>query len=290
MFQQAVPVWETGASWEMNTRICLCASLDLRGSALRIATAYFYRVWVNGQFAGFGPARAAKGYARVDELPLNMWATGNDTVCIEVVGYVCRSLSTVYQPSFVCAEICRDNEVLCATGTEHDFEIYRDPWYVQRTERFSMQRHFGEIYDKRMERFDDAHRVTAERVPAPEYLPRRVPLPLYRTLHLNEAATTGTFDYYPDRRVRKNHYSGSDNPYWGRQNPVYWGVFAEDEIPYKPFRWVKKLDMHPVGHGASLPVRLTAGEYILLDFGQVETGFLRWQAQLEQECDVILAW
>jgi hypothetical protein len=48
MFQQAVPVWETGASWEMNTRICLCASLNLRGSALRIATAYFYRVWVNG--------------------------------------------------------------------------------------------------------------------------------------------------------------------------------------------------------------------------------------------------
>ncbi len=290
MFQQAVPVWAAGASWEMNTRICLCAAQDLRGSVLRITTAYFYRVWINGQFAGFGPARAAKGYARVDELPLSAWATGNDTICIEAVGYACRSLSTAYQPSFVCAEVCRGDEVLCATGTDRDFELYRDPWLVQRTERFSMQRHFGEIYDKRMERFGDDHRVTAERVPAPEYLPRRVPMPLYRTLELTEAASTGTFDYHADRRVRKNHYSGSDNPHWGRQNPVYWGVFAEEEIPHKPFRWVKKLDMQPTGHNAALPVRLTAGEYILLDFGQVETGFLRWQAQLEQECDVILAW
>ncbi|MBQ9083458.1 MAG: hypothetical protein IJY28_08170, partial [Clostridia bacterium] len=290
MFRKAIPVYARGTAQEMNTHVCLCTSQDLRGCVLRITAASFYRVWVNEKFAGFGPARAAGGYARVDELPMCAWATGNDMVCIEVAGYACRSLSTVYQPSFVCAEIIRGEEILCATGTDRDFVLYRDPWYVQHTERFSMQRHFGEITDKRANRFDEQNRTEAEPVPAPRWLPRRVPLPSYKRCTLYDAASVGRFCFDADRPCRRNRYSEPNNPHWGLRNPDHWGVFAEKTIPYKPFRWVQKQRMTPLRHSAALPVHLTAGEYVLMDFGRVETGFLCWQAQAGTECDVVLAW
>ena len=84
MFLKAIPVYAQGKAREKNTHIVLrAARTNLRQSALRIAAASFYRVWVNGRFVGFGPARAAGGYARVDRIDLSPYADGDDELIVE---------------------------------------------------------------------------------------------------------------------------------------------------------------------------------------------------------------
>ena len=67
MFKKAVPVFAKGKEWEKNTHIMLRAEVEsLRDCTLSLAAVSFYRLIVNGKFVAFGPARAAKGYARID--------------------------------------------------------------------------------------------------------------------------------------------------------------------------------------------------------------------------------
>ncbi len=147
MFLQAKPVFPVGKSCEKNVFVALRAETDgLHNTTLSVAAFYFYQVWVNGKFAAFGPARTAKGYARVDELALDSYARDvKNEILILVAGYYCRSLSTVHQPSFVQAELRRGDEVLLATG--RDFEAYLPKTRVQKVKRYSVQRHFHEAWD-----------------------------------------------------------------------------------------------------------------------------------------------
>ena len=117
MFQKAIPLWHDAG---LNTHLIFRAEGDFDRARLRIAAADFYKVYIDGAFLGYGPARTAKGYARVDEYSL----TACHEVRIEVAGYGCSSLSTVRQPSFCCAEIVRDGKILAATG--FDFACMRN--------------------------------------------------------------------------------------------------------------------------------------------------------------------
>ena len=68
MFRKAVPVWHNGG---LNTHLLFTVTLDdLTDTVLRIAAADFYALYVDGVFLGWGPARTAAGYARVDEYRL----------------------------------------------------------------------------------------------------------------------------------------------------------------------------------------------------------------------------
>ena len=70
MLQNAKPIWLSGRSTEMNTLAVFRTTLCKKGSAeLHVAAASYYRAFLDGRFLGYGPARAAKGYARVDILP-----------------------------------------------------------------------------------------------------------------------------------------------------------------------------------------------------------------------------
>ena len=149
MFQNALPIFPKGKEWEMNTHTVLTAALPtLKNTRIMIAVNSFYQLFINDTFVAFGPCRAAGGYARVDTVSLEPFhRDGENTIRIEAVGYACRSLSTVYSPSFVCAEIFRADESILWTGG--DFECYLSAFYVQKTERYSGQRHFTEVFDAR---------------------------------------------------------------------------------------------------------------------------------------------
>ncbi|MBQ7223957.1 MAG: hypothetical protein IJX06_00140 [Clostridia bacterium] len=89
----------------------LKARADFTGAKLYITANNFYRLCVDGKFVSFGPARTAKGYARVDIIDLSAFSEGEIT--IEVAGYACRSLFTVKASSFVTAKL-RKGSCLCA--------------------------------------------------------------------------------------------------------------------------------------------------------------------------------
>lgn len=51
----------------------------------------FYKVFLNGEFLYFGPARCARGYYRVDEIELP-FKKGKNHIAIETVNYYVNSL------------------------------------------------------------------------------------------------------------------------------------------------------------------------------------------------------
>ena len=175
MFQKACPVWIPNQTHQekLNTQLLFAAEVpSLKGTVLNLTAVDFYRLTVNGHFVGFGPACTAKGYARVDSYDLS--AYDNQTlyekddsvsgmirrrrpneICIEVAGYHCCSLSTARQDSFLAAELLDEaGTPILYTGGEYDGEgvyCFHNPRRARNIERYSVQRHFSEIWNEHVE-------------------------------------------------------------------------------------------------------------------------------------------
>ena len=105
MFNFAKPIFPKGKEKEMNAFASFRATVDsLEGAKLSLTAYTFYQLYVNGELVAFGPARTAKGYARVDVIDLDKYnKDGKNEIVVGVMGYNCRALSTVYQSSFFIA-------------------------------------------------------------------------------------------------------------------------------------------------------------------------------------------
>ena len=63
MLQKALPIWAKGYEKEWNTHVVFSTEGDFpKDTTLHLAGTAYYRVYLNGEFAGAGPARTAKGY------------------------------------------------------------------------------------------------------------------------------------------------------------------------------------------------------------------------------------
>ena len=233
MFKNAVPVFAKGISEEMNYTLVLRQEVDVLSDTKLLLTAFsFYKLSVNGKFVAFGPARTAKGYARVDEILLGDYnVKGKNVIVIEVVGFFCRSLSTVKQPSFVIAELRRGEEVLLYTGK--DFKGYRSSQKLQKVERYSLQRHFGEVWDHtERDIFNARYQVDLDIVNnGLSYLPRVAPYPIYPLITSEGFSSFGSFELDESKLLNMCNLAFKTDEHWGTYN--------EEEIPYKPYRWVQ---------------------------------------------------
>ncbi len=281
MFILAKPIFPKGKDKELN---CYAVFRTVLGkcpeAVLSIAAFSFYRVTVNGRFVGFGPARTAKGYARVDRLPIGRFADRDENeLLIEVSGYYCRSLSTAYQSSFVQAEVVCGDEVLAATG--RDFTCFLSRRRLQKTERYSVQRHFSEVWDLRCPLIRNEELVEIEEVAvSPNLLPRRAGYPSYREIALSEAASRGRLEQDPSLHVQKDFYSFPACEYWG--------TFAREEIKYHPYEWIQQHRQVKASIHAALPITLSAGEYAIFDMGRIETGFLTLTAAAAEDTELVI--
>lgn len=121
-FQRAESVWGEGRG-STNAYLRFSAAFDAakvqrtgEPPVLRIAAATVYRAKLNGAYVGYGPARTAEGWAKVDEWPLDDVREGRNEIEIDVAGYVCESYQYVIQPAFLRAEVVQDGKVLAATS------------------------------------------------------------------------------------------------------------------------------------------------------------------------------
>ena len=234
MFICAKPIYPAGMSRKKNTFALFRATVsDARGATLAVTARSFYQVWVNGKFVAFGPARTADGYARVDLLPINDFLTdGACEITVAVVGHFCRSLSTTLGESFVQAELVRDGEVLCATGD--DFDAFMPPVKVREAMRYSIQRHFMEVWDFRSVRelTCPEYRVSTEVTSdVPRTLPRRAPYAHTEDVLLGGAASGGTLVYDGELEYRTLYrYQINSNEYKdGRFHII--GEFIKENSP-----------------------------------------------------------
>jgi alpha-L-rhamnosidase len=151
-FEKAVPVWGKNLQYEKNITIGFRGVFeikDIRETSLKITGSSLYRIYLNGQFIGHGPARAAHGYYRVDSWELtDKLASGTNIIAIEAVGYNVNSYYLLDQPSFLQAEVVSGEDVLLATGEKRNgFLSTRIEERIQKVPRYSFQRPFIECYN-----------------------------------------------------------------------------------------------------------------------------------------------
>ena len=179
-FKKAVPVWAKELVSDRNIMLCFEAEIDYAGEQARvnIAADTLYRMYINGEFAFYGPQRCGRGWWRVDELDITAkLKKGRNTVCIQVVNYGVCSFQYIKQPGFLQAEITLDGKVAAATDINGDFRARRDLSKIQVIERFSYQRPFVEGWRLPAEYSDELQLISVEGI---RLCGRTAPLPQFR--------------------------------------------------------------------------------------------------------------
>ena len=173
-FKKASPVWITGEEKEMNVSLVMTAKVG-RDARLDITGHSLYQVYVNGELAAEGPARAGHGFYRVDTLDLRPLCTKDEnTVTVITAGYNVNSFYLLDEPSFVCAELYDGGAITAFTGGRgFTYERYTDR--VRRVQRYSFQRPFAEAYRLPAKR----EPVSVSRTADKRFIERGVPYPDY---------------------------------------------------------------------------------------------------------------
>ena len=150
-FLSAKPIWPEGRELEKNLSVGFRASFDRaaeQNAWIRITSSTLYRVFLNGEFIGHGPARGPHGFYRVDELDIRPKLKPRlNVVALEVAGYNANSYYLLNQPSFIQAEVVIDGQVVASTaGKGQSFESVILKERIQKVQRYSFQRPFSEVY------------------------------------------------------------------------------------------------------------------------------------------------
>ena len=284
MFKKAIPVFAEGQESALNYHLTLYGEVDsVKNTTLYISAFSFYRLFVNGRFVCMGPARTARGYARVDAIDLTAYGVdAKNTIEIQVSGYNCGALSTARQTSFVVCELrCGEDVILC---TGRDFDAYLDSRRIRSIERYSAQRHFGEIFKLENRDFRECSQKV-KLTPAsnsPSYLPRVVPMQTYELISAEGYASKGSFTFDESLPCRPMRSSFPIREEWGR--------FEENEVYSHPFRWVQQQRTDKISGRGEFPIELRAGEYVTVDMKQIECGFISWSGKAFEDSDVVIAY
>jgi alpha-L-rhamnosidase len=289
-FRAAKPVWPRGREKEMNLFVGFRAVFAARSDQdvyLRVAGATLYRIYLNGVFLAWGPARGPHSFFRLDSLPLGqLLAEGKNLLWVEVAGYNVNSYYVLDQPSFLQAEIVAGSSVLAATGAgSNQFVATVLTERLQKVQRYSFQRSFSEVYhlDGRLEAWRERIDASVPSVPAldcasfppPALIPRRVPFPVYAMRQPELITAQGTFRWAA--KGPKSLAEDHSVPYGAKISPTLLG-FPEQEltvIPYLELQRTESVDNLRVDEPylCDEPVRLRQNEFRILDFGINVVGF-----------------
>ncbi|MCU6707864.1 hypothetical protein M6D81_03990 [Paenibacillus sp. J5C_2022] len=297
-FKRAVPVWITGEARTMNVSAGFIYSFTRKQGSkyrLNLTGSTLFRVYVNGRFFHYGPARGPHGYARIDELVLDSELTeGMNKLAIEVAGYNCYSYYTLNIPSFLQAEVYEDDRLIGYSDVKGNFSAVRLTTRVQKAMRYSFQRTFTEIYH-----LDHAEplanwmtgEVTAleelENVAlAIDYLARELPIPHYDIRYAEHAIEYGAVD----KQERKGA-TYAEHRFIHQISDTITG-YPLDEIEERPFELVQDLEFKPVDRvkrdlaGGTMEQSLQEGQYVLLDMGLNLNGFIVSEVMAAQDSEV----
>lgn len=248
MFQKAKPIWIKNKRLAKNLQCGFRCDFYAQENAeyrLKITGATLYRVFLNGEFVGYGPARAGYGYIRCDEYLLSV-KEGLNKLSVEAAGYNCASFYTMQMKSFLCAEIYENGNVLWYTGKDFNglsLEKLRSMY----CHRYSYQRAYGEIWS-----FDNSCEITnwktADNLPYEDiicctaegrFIERGVSIPDFCIDNSAKYLESGQILHKPaDGPVMPRYIAKTSNCFDGflqddwKSNPIaeLYGIFAPDDI------------------------------------------------------------
>ena len=283
-FQTARPLWPEGHEREKNLTVAFRASFEAPAGEkvlLRAAGSTLYRIFLNGEFIGHGPARGPHGWYRVDEIDLTAKLNpGANVIAFEVAGYNVNSCYLLDQPSFLQAEVMAGGEVLASTGGDGKrFGVSLLAQRVQKVQRYSFQRPFSEVY-RLAPGFDRWRKditvpLTPARCalqPAKPRLPRRVPYSEFTVREPRQIVSTGELE-----TGQKVEHPWKDRSLTAVGPQL--GGFPERElstIPSLELQIIANAGSRVVNqpYAAAKPLLLKAGTFQIVDFGVNFTGFL----------------
>ncbi len=279
-FASAKPVWLEGREKEKNVFAGFRATVDgkaAKDAVLRLTGSTICRIFLNGEFLGYGPARGPHGFDRVDEWPLrDRCKPGPNVIAIEVAGYNANSYYFLDQPSYLQAEVVRGREVLASTGGKGaQFEAQALDCRVQKVQRYSFQRPFSEVY--RLKPDSDTWRTggafqaqklacQAER----PLLPRVAPYPDFVLRFPKRETFIGTVKNNPEKKVWADRTIKGIGPLLGG--------YPEAELTTMPFYEVQRLETASQERldkplDAQGRLSLADQQFRIVDFGLNNSGF-----------------
>ncbi len=292
LFRSAKPIWARERELEKNCELAFRVILNAGEGTLYLAASSIYRIWVNGEFIGAGPARTSHEFFCVDEVELTEYLVQRENVVVvEVVGFNVNTYDTLDQPSFLTAEIIRKDEVVAYTGDDK-VKIYDLHQRVQRVQRYSFQRAFAECYRLQADngRFytQEEWKVTPESLvvlPEKQYLLRAVRMPRYERLKVEQLLETGSVDYQYkcEEPIREKSFWGIGEVLKGYE-PGDLEEFLSDEGQNMRF---EPSTVQSEDYIESFPVEIENG-YNLYSFKFNATGFLHMHLECEESCTVYL--
>ena len=288
IFKQAEPVWANRLQKEMNIRMGFMAKVGKCKASVNLACSTNYHIYVNEKFIASGPARAAHGYYRVDEIDITNYLIKDvNSVAVIVWGYCVNAYAVLDQPSFLTCEIICDNEVIAATGVK-GFNAYLLDDYVRKTQRYTYQRAFIESYVLNTNSNDwmkdlIIQQASLEICEKKEYITRNVRYPEYEKLYPLDSVVVG-----------------KHNPIKPDSYRLPWHLKIEDEN-YKQFK-TEELDenicemMQQIEYDTSETVikqcanglNLSKGEYAIYEFEREATGFISFKINCEETCEFLM--
>lgn len=276
MFIKAQPIFLKDLREEKNILALFKTKAPYKGgrALLKIAGATFYRIKINGVFVHYGPAKAPHKYFRVDEIDITEnLKRGENEVTIEVISYNVNSFYTVMNRGFLLAEITVNGEVISATG--YDFNGYLDKRKIQKTMRYSFQRHISEVYDLRegLKPHDTEIFKLEEKL-----LSRGYPHPDYSIVYADNIKCTGFFKTNEEIPIKKSRYITDISP-------VLLG-FKEEEIEKKPLYEYQKMEFEKDDLKGEY---IKGGRYVLYDMGRNHTGFIFSSIHVKEEAKILIS-
>lgn len=280
-FKTAVPVWEKGKEKEKNYTLLFRTVVGPdKNVMLTLTGATTYQIFVNRNFVGAGPARAAHGYYRVDELSLDEYLTETQNeIVIEVAGYYINSFHHLEQPAFLCAEVTCGELVLAATGGEK-FEVRHMKERIQKVQRYSYQRTFTEVYSLDANQEPNWEKVELVEVTKKQLIPRNVYYPLYEREPVQEVIACGEIEFsekplrtYTDRSLWK---IGESLRGYKREELEVCPVERLYYHKYVPYNKQQELSQ----------LKLDDGEYCTLTFGKNLSGIVGFEIECNEEIEL----
>ena len=135
--------------YDKNTELCFTVTVPQRTNAeIHIIAKDVYNLFINGVFVHYGPARAAKNYARVDRISIDKYLNKeNNIISVYVQANNTSSLCFALEQPLFGAEIYLEENLYCDASA---FDCFKMTDKLSKVERMSSQRGYVEVY--RMER------------------------------------------------------------------------------------------------------------------------------------------
>ncbi len=139
-------LWLKGLSKRKNTMACFRYTIKKTNASvlLKMAAAGSFRLTVNGDFIGYGPARVWMGHSAIREYDISQYTKEKDAIIVaEVVYHGTDSFYIVDEQPFFWCEIYENGRKI---ATAKDFSSYLNTAKQQKVIRYSCQRNFLEAY------------------------------------------------------------------------------------------------------------------------------------------------